>query len=129
MSTDAPTKATTRRRGTVRLPWPPTTNHLHTIAHGRKILSAKGREYRGSVLAACLEQSAPHLGTARVRVSLIAMPPDRRRRDLDNLTKAILDALAFARVFDDDAQIDELSIIRSDPAKPGRVLVTIEALS
>lgn len=114
---------------TLTLPWPPTTNHLHTVVRGRKILSAKGREYRGAVLAACLEQSAPRLGQARVRVSVIAYPPDRRRRDLDNLHKGILDALTFACIFDDDSQIDELSIIRAYPEAPGRVLVTIEALS
>ena len=38
------------------------------------------------------------------------------------------DALAFAQVFDDDSQIDELSIIRGAVEKPGRVIVRLEAI-
>lgn len=114
---------------TLTLPFPPSVNTYWRRVGSRTVLSAKAREYRGAAIAACLEQSAPRLGQARVRVSVIAYPPDRRRRDLDNLHKGILDALTFAQVFDDDSQIDELSIIRAYPEAPGRVLVTIEALS
>ena len=113
---------------TLVLPWPPTVNSYWRRVGNRTILSAKARAYRGAALAACLEQSAPRLGQARVRVSVIAYPPDRRRRDLDNLHKGVLDALAFARVFDDDSQIDELSIIRAYAEAPGRVLVTVQAI-
>jgi crossover junction endodeoxyribonuclease RusA len=114
---------------TLTLPFPPSVNTYWRRVGSRTVLSAKAREYRGAAIAACLEQSAPRLGPARVRVSVIAYPPDRRRRDLDNLHKGILDALTFACIFDDDSQIDELSIIRAYPEAPGRVLVTVEALS
>jgi crossover junction endodeoxyribonuclease RusA len=39
--------------------------------------------------------------------------PDRRRRDLDNLLKAVQDALAHAGVYDDDSQIVDLRIRRA----------------
>src|SRR5690606_40063928 len=110
------------------LPWPPAANHLHAVVRGRKVLSKAGREYRGSVAAACAMQGAPRLGRARLRVSIEARPPDRRRRDLDNLQKASLDALVFARVFDDDSQVDDLRITRGEVVKGGRLVVTVEPL-
>ena len=61
--------------------------------------------------------------------------PDRRKRDLDNLHKGILDGLTHAGVWKDDSQIDDLRIYRCRAAtgelvieKPGRVVVTIEAI-
>lgn len=54
----------------------------------------------------------------RLRVELSVTPPDNRRRDLDNLLKAVLDGLGFAGVYDDDSQIDELLVIRR-PVRKG----------
>jgi Holliday junction resolvase RusA-like endonuclease len=45
-----------------------------------------------------------------VALSIVAHPPNRRKRDLDNLLKAPLDAMAHAGVYDDDGQIVRLSI-------------------
>ena len=55
-----------------------------------------------------------------------AFPPDRRRRDLDNLLKSTQDSLAHAGVYQDDAQIDLLLVRRREPIKPG--MITIEIL-
>ena len=56
---------------------------------------------------------------------LDAAPPDKRRRDLDNILKALLDSLVHAGVLIDDEIIDELHIIRLPPAAPGTVFITI----
>jgi Holliday junction resolvase RusA-like endonuclease len=42
--------------------------------------------------------------------------------------KAILDALMAANVYDDDSQIDMLSIARSDPIKDGKAVVSINEI-
>ncbi|NBW23084.1 MAG: RusA family crossover junction endodeoxyribonuclease, partial [Caulobacteraceae bacterium] len=42
-----------------------------------------------------------------------AFPPDKRKRDLDNVLKSLLDALTHANVWDDDSQIDDLRIYRN----------------
>src|SRR5690606_37217182 len=42
------------------------------------------------------------LGAARLRVTITAHPPDRRRRDIANSEKAAIDALVFAGVIHDD---------------------------
>ena len=53
--------------------------------------------------------------------------PDNRRRDIDNLWKAAGDSLQAARVFEDDAQIVELTIRNAgvDRDRP-RLDVTVE---
>lgn len=48
----------------------------------------------------------------RLKVDIIAYPPDKRRRDLDNLLKAPQDSLQHAGVFHDDSQIADLRIRR-----------------
>ena len=40
---------------------------------------------------------------------------DKRRRDLDNILKAPLDALTHAGVLMDDEQFDEINIVRGQP--------------
>lgn len=110
------------------LAWPPSVNTYWRNVNGRTVLSREARAYRFNTGRACLEQGVPRLGQARVRVEILAYPPDRRRRDLDNLTKAILDALTFAEVFDDDEQVDELVVKRAEAVPPGQLVVTVAAL-
>jgi crossover junction endodeoxyribonuclease RusA len=54
-----------------------------------------------------------------------AFPPDRRRRDLDNLAKPTLDALEHAGVYEDDSQIDLLIIRRRDVVDGGRLEASV----
>lgn len=127
------------------LPWPPTLNsywrHIvipigkgaKSAAPGKRtkhrsatILSEDARNYRDSVLGALDAQKL--LGrrlTGRLRVEISVFPPDLRDRDLDNLPKGILDSLKNARMFRDDADIDDLRILRKGVLSGGRVLVTI----
>lgn len=64
----------------------------------------------------------------RLSLSILAYPPDRRKRDLDNILKSLLDALMHARVYSDDSQIDRLSIMRNS-ALDGVVVVSLETLN
>jgi crossover junction endodeoxyribonuclease RusA len=57
-----------------------------------------------------------------------AFPPDRRRRDLDNLQKAVLDSLAHAGIYADDSQVDLLVVRRREPLAGGKVRVRVEHL-
>jgi crossover junction endodeoxyribonuclease RusA len=54
-----------------------------------------------------------------------AFPPDRRRRDLDNIQKALLDSLEHAGVYADDNQIDLLIARRQARFDGGQVLVRL----
>ena len=62
----------------------------------------------------------------QVCVELFA--PDRRKRDIDNHVKSLLDSLCQAGAFDDDSQIDHLTIIRKQVWKGGLCLVRIAPL-
>lgn len=114
---------------TLKLPWPPSLNSYWRRAGHRMHLSHHGRAYRGAVLAACTEQAAPRLGDARIRLTITAHPPDARRRDLDNLTKGVLDSLKYANVYTDDSQVDDLRITRGDTRPGGQLTLHIEAIT
>lgn len=107
------------------LPWPPTINTYWRSVRGRAILSAKGREYRQQAVAAVGDVDAQ---TGPLAVHLLCAPPDRRRRDLDNLPKAILDSLTYAGAYEDDSQIDRLTVERCAPVPGGAVAVEIRPL-
>lgn len=98
---------------TLSLPWPPSVNRYWRRVGNKTILSADARAYRGQVLACTAEQHAARHAGQRLAVQIVAYPPDRRARDLDNLPKGILDSL---------------HITRRSPARPGRVEVTVSVL-
>ena len=64
----------------------------------------------------------------RLKVDILVFPPDNRRRDLDNVLKAILDSLEDAKVFKDDSLIDDLRVRRMDTFKDGKIEIGIEII-
>ena len=112
---------------TIELPWPPTAN-TYWRRHGSSyFISAKGIAYRRLTCVLAKEWFEHFIYDARLKVTVWAYPPDRRRRDLDNICKCLFDSLQKARVYDDDSQIDSLTIIRM-PERLGKVCVTIEEI-
>lgn len=114
---------------TLELPWPPSVNNLTAMVRGRKIMSERGRKYRIDAQAAVLTSHGLLTPIqSPVSVSIFAAPPDRRRRDLDNLNKAVLDSLVNCRVIADDSQIHRLSIEWEPIKKGGGVTVKVNPL-
>lgn len=114
---------------TLKLPWPPTANTYYRRVGNRTLISRKGRAYRKLVAQLALAQRWPSLGEERLGVELFAYLPDRRRRDLDNLQKCLLDALQHAGLYDDDGQIDRLTIVRHKPDGQGRIVACVGILA
>jgi crossover junction endodeoxyribonuclease RusA len=111
----------------ITLPFPPTVNTYWRKWNNRMVISEKGREYREVVGDLMTIQGKIFHSTKLLRVDIKAYRPDKRRRDLDNLLKATLDALAHAGVYEDDSQIVDLRIYWSNEIA-GMLKIRIEEI-
>jgi len=117
---------------TLQLPFPPSVNTYwrHVSLKGRgmaTIISERGRKYRKEVMD-FMAMRPPHRLNSRLEVHIKLTMPDRRRRDLDNYFKALLDALTHSGVWLDDEQIDILQVSRLEIESPGCARVEIYEL-
>lgn len=106
------------------LPWPPSVNVYWRHWQGRMVISTKGRQYAKTVADQVRMQGGAKRYTGKLRVVIEAHRPDNRKRDLDNLLKATLDALTKAGVWADDGLIVDLRIFWS-PNMGGKLNVEI----
>ncbi len=108
----------------VELPWPPSTNHMWRHVGSRVLISRKGRAFRQHVCA-ILRSIGVRAIDGPVVMEIDAYPPDRRRRDIDNIQKALLDALQHGGAYEDDNQIVKLTVVKLEPVKGGMVVVRL----
>jgi crossover junction endodeoxyribonuclease RusA len=111
----------------IELPWPPSVNHYWRRQGNRYFVSAEGKAYRDELFYRCAPYRCLFKSDKRLNVTIDAYPPDKRRRDLDNLFKATLDSLQYAQVYADDSQIDVLTIKRN-PLRENKIIVEINVL-
>ena len=110
----------------ITLPWPPTVNTYWRHWQGRVVISAVGKRYRQAVGYLCLAAGV-RLSEGRLSVEIQAFPPDERKRDIDNILKAPLDALQ-GMCYRDDSQIDRLTVIRRNVFPQGKLEVSIQEI-
>ncbi|MBU4270528.1 MAG: RusA family crossover junction endodeoxyribonuclease [Planctomycetes bacterium] len=107
------------------LPYPPSINHYWRRVGPRTLISREGRRFRERVLAILAAMRIrPLIG--RLAVEVEVFPPDNRRRDVDNVFKALLDAMQHGGAYEDDSQIVRLSIEKRKPVEGGKTIVRIE---
>ena len=103
-------------RGT--MPWPPSANQIYRATNGRVIKSKKYRAWiqhaTAHLLAEGIEKVPPPY---QVEITLI--PPDKRRFDIDNRLKSVLDILQKSDILEDDCFIDDLRVVRGQPDREG----------
>jgi crossover junction endodeoxyribonuclease RusA len=110
---------------TLLVPYPPSVNTYWRHVGRTVLVSAKGRAYRQNICAA-IPPMQPLLG--RVEIKIDVYPPDNRRRDLDNVLKALLDGLRAAGVYADDSQIDHLDVLRCVVFPGGKCVVELSEI-
>lgn len=111
----------------IELPWPPSVNHYWRRCGNRYFVSAEGKSFRDQVYLLASEFRGHFKENEHLEILIEAYPPDRRRRDLDNILKSLLDSLQYAEVYEDDSQIDFLAIRRNDSLEK-KLIVEINAL-
>ena len=109
----------------ITLPWPPSNNTYYRHGRGKNYISVKGEKYRQSVIKLIRSKNLDIKTPARLKFKITANPPDKRRRDLDNMLKAPFDSLTHAGFMCDDEQIDDFRIIRGEIVKCGSLEIVI----
>jgi crossover junction endodeoxyribonuclease RusA len=112
------------------LPFPPSINHYWKHrAIGRRAsvyLSSEAIAYREAVKNTL--QAAKPLQT-RLSVSVQLHAPNRRKYDIDNRVKSLLDALTHSGYWQDDELIDQLHIERGNIINGGLCVVEVSELN
>lgn len=112
---------------TITIPYPPSVNHYWRMFRGRMLISADGRRYR--LVTEQIMRAArikPIVGHVWVIVQIVL--PDRRRRDIDNVLKSLLDAMKVGGLYADDSQIRWL-LVYGEAFDPPDGYVTVRAFS
>jgi Holliday junction resolvase RusA-like endonuclease len=105
----------------VELPYPPSINHYWRRVGPRTLISRRFRQQVMAILAALHVEALK--GPLAVEVEV--HPPDHRRRDIDNVQKALLDGLQHGGAYLDDSQVVRLEIVKREPIAGGKTLVRI----
>jgi len=93
-------------------------------------MTKEAKKYKKCVWAYCVSIAAFRFAITDVLdATLYAYPPDKRKRDLDNLVKVILDSLQYAGIIPNDNQVKSIFMEMKDavPETEGWVLVQIKS--
>lgn len=108
------------------LPFPPTLNHNVRSGYGMRFRTRQYRAFIENVYWIWRTEGPRRWNKQRrYAVVIVAYMPDKRKRDLDNIIKPTLDALTHAGAWDDDSQVDSITILRAGvrTEKPGIEIV------
>jgi len=108
-------------------PWPPSINHYWRMGNHHIYLSEEGKRYKQIVIG-IVRTARVESFIGDVSLTMEAYPPDRRRRDLDNIQKAVWDALTDAGLYEDDSQVKHVEAWMREPLERGKVIVTVDNL-
>lgn len=111
------------------LPMPPSLNSVYRIGKGNWYTSAETKKYSETVRLLVFKSGQPRFSEDdRLRVDVYLYFADKRKHDIDNPLKKLLDSLEDAKVFPNDSQIDQLYIERCFIKKPAHVFVVIRKI-
>jgi crossover junction endodeoxyribonuclease RusA len=105
------------------LPYPPTVNTYWRANGHRRYISPAGVKFTQEVSLIVKTQKPKTFGDKTLAIRVMIHPRSRRKFDLDNTLKAILDALMKAGMYDDDSQIEYIEIARGEAVKKGAAVI------
>ena len=114
----------------LKLPFPITVNHFYNRRGHYTFISEKGLAFNKKVLDIVDNLDPEFIIDSPIAMEIYVVEPDKRRRDLDNLTKSCLDSLVKARLISDDHIIHDLRIYKTGEVVKGAgyVVVTIKKI-
>lgn len=105
------------------LPYPPSVNTYWRSNGKRRYISPAGVKFTEEVSLIVKMQKPKTFADKQVAISVMIHPRSKRKFDLDNTLKAILDALMKAGMYDDDSQIEYIEIARGEKIDGGKAVV------
>ena len=115
--------------GRIELPWPPKELSPNARVHYRvkRGPGSKGETYQTAAWALAKEAGVSLPGEGWISVFITFCPPDRRKRDIDNMFASIKDGLdGIARAAGaDDSRFGTFMLTRGTPIKGGKVIVEV----
>lgn len=112
----------------IELPWPPSANRYWRYWNKKVTVSDEAKKYKKCVKQLYYTWPVKHI-EGRLGIDIIAFPPDKRQRDLDNLLKITLDSLESTGLYDNDSQIDKIIIERGEVIKGGCLQICVSEIS
>lgn len=112
----------------ITLPYPPSVNSYWRRGKNSTYICPGGVKFRKKVAEACLEANAGRL-EGNLAVQIVLRSGDDRIRDIDNYSKATLDALQHCGVYANDNQIVDMRVLRGPPDPRHIVEVFIVSLT
>lgn len=108
---------------TIKLQFPPSVNRLWKVAKGKVYRSADYEAWRAPAAWEARVQAGPKKITGQFKLTAHFVRPDNRHRDLDNLLKALLDALQHGGVIANDKNCIEISAKWVEEGPPCEVML------
>jgi len=114
---------------TFEIPWPPSINKYYgRNKFGGVYLKKDAKQYL-EYTPWLIKQKYPKTKIfGAVKILRDLYPPDNRRRDEDNIVKAINDSIMKAGIIKDDSQIMKAVNVKHQPKPPGCVKITLEEI-
>lgn len=108
------------------LPYPPSVNHYYSRSSKGVFINKAARLYREEVVLTLKNKITEKFGDDLVQVELHIHSPDKRKRDIDNILKCVLDVIQMMGVYNDDSQIAVLLVRKMEIVKKGKVFAIIQ---
>lgn len=112
------------------LPWPPSINNYYgRRPRGGIYLKKPGQKFRHDVMQQLLWCAQEESKWEPLKLLIDIYPPDKRRRDSDNITKAVMDGLEHAGAYKDDYLIFDFQVRKWGWYEDGMVIASIKVLT